>query len=66
MVVVVVVVVVILVLVLVLVMVEVGWEVGSVALRVVYDRWVGCDPVFCQQIAVNGSRHGRNCYDCPA
>ena len=52
--------------VLVVVVVEVGWVVGSVVLKVVYDRCVGCDPVFCPQTAVNGSRHGRNFYDCPA
>ena len=60
------VVVVVVVVVLLVVVVEVGWVVGSVVLKVVYDRCVGCDPVFCPQTAVNGSRHGRNFYDCPA
>ena len=44
---------------------EVGWLVGSVELKDVCDRCVGCCcfPVFFSLRAVNDSRYGRSFYD---
>ena len=46
---------------------EVGWWVGSVELKDVCDRCVGCCcfPVFFSPRAVNESRYGRSFYDYP-
>ena len=46
---------------------ELGWVIGSVELKGVCDRCVGCCcfPVFFSQRAVNDSRHGRSFYDYP-